>query len=153
MPVLHIAHQVSTLHDFAVIGQFSETVGLYRGKNAPKPPQLEYVLHSRWWHISGTWRGGRTSNFNNILPACHMLARVAMALCLCLSVTSRCSIETDERIELVLAWDLSSTYPTLCYKEIRISSKIRVLPSGNLFQTQGRENFATAYRSSNVLST
>ena len=31
-----------------------------------------------------------------------MLVRVsAMAQCLCLSVTSRCSVETDERIELV----------------------------------------------------
>ena len=31
-----------------------------------------------------------------------MLARVpAMALCLCLSVTSRCSIEMDVQIELV----------------------------------------------------
>jgi len=32
------------------------------------------------------------------------------------SVTSRCSIETVERIWLVLAWELPSTYPTICYK-------------------------------------
>ena len=47
-----------------------------------------------------------------------MLARIlAMALCLSvsvclhLSVASWSSIETDERIELVLAWELFSTYP------------------------------------------
>jgi len=45
------------------------------------------------------------------------------------SVTSRSSIETTERIELFLAWELSSTYPTLCYKDIRVPLKIRVLPS------------------------
>ena len=46
-----------------------------------------------------------------------MLARVlAVALCLCLyaSVTSRCSIETAERIGLGLAWQLPSTYPVHC---------------------------------------
>ena len=52
--------------------------------------------------------------------------RVAMALCLsetvslyvylsvCLSVTSRSSTETVERIGLALMWELPSTYPTLC---------------------------------------
>ena len=33
--------------------------------------------------------------------------------CACLSVTSQCSTETDGRIELVSAWRLHSTYPTL----------------------------------------
>ena len=73
-----------------------------------------------------------------------MLAReLAMALCMCLSVsvTSRCSVETGERIELVLAWELPSTYPTLCYKEIQISSKIRVLPSRTFLQSLDFENF------------
>jgi len=54
-----------------------------------------------------------------------MVARVlAMALCLRLSVsvTSRCSIETVERIGLVLAWELLSTYPTPCFKEIQVPS-------------------------------
>jgi len=58
------------------------------------------------------------------------------------SVTSRCSIETVERIVLVLAWELPSTYHTLCFQETQ------VLPSGTLFLTQDLENFATAYRSS-----
>ena len=47
-----------------------------------------------------------------------------------------------------LARELHSTYPTLCYKEIHVSSKIRVLPSGILLKTLDLENFATAYRSS-----
>jgi len=41
-------------------------------------------------------------------------------------------------------WELSSTCPTLCFKEIRVSPKIRVLPAG----TPDLENFTTAYRSS-----
>ena len=31
-----------------------------------------------------------------------------------------------------LAWELHSTYPTLCYKEIHVPSKIKVLLSGTL---------------------
>jgi len=47
------------------------------------------------------------------------------------------------RIELVLAWCLSSTNPTLtlCYKEIWVSPKIRVLPSGTLSQTLDLKKF------------
>jgi len=47
-----------------------------------------------------------------------------------------------------LAWELHSTYPTQCFKEIHVPWKIRVLPSGILLQTVDLENFATAYRSS-----
>ena len=47
-----------------------------------------------------------------------------------------------------LAWELPSTYPTLCFKEIQVPSKTRVLPSGTLLQTLDFENFAAAYRSS-----
>ena len=32
----------------------------------------------------------------------------------------------------LLAWKLPSTYPTLCYKEIQASAKLRILFSGNL---------------------
>jgi len=38
-----------------------------------------------------------------------------------------------------LAWRLSSTYPTLCYKEIWVSPKIRVIPSWTLSQTTDLE--------------
>ena len=71
-----------------------------------------------------------------------------LAMGLCLSVTSRSSSETGEQIGLVLARELHSTYPTLCYKEIHVSSKIRVLLSGILLQTLDLANFATAHRSS-----
>jgi len=48
-------------------------------------------------------------------PQDAMLAQVlAIALCLCLSVTSQCFVEMAERIELVLAWELPSTSPALC---------------------------------------
>ena len=48
----------------------------------------------------------------------------------------------------ILAWELPSTYDTLCYKIIRLCTKIRVLPSGTLLQTLDLKNFARAYRSS-----
>ena len=44
-----------------------------------------------------------------------------------------------------LACRLLSTYPTLCCKEIQVSSEIRVLPSETLSQTPDLENFASAY--------
>jgi len=37
--------------------------------------------------------------------------------------------------------------PPVCYKEVRISPKIRTLPPRTLFQTLGCENFVTASRS------
>jgi len=82
-------------------------------------------------------------------PRDAMLLVLAIALCpsVCQTVTSRNSIETDDRIELVLAWELPSTYPTMCCKKIRVSPKIRVFPSGTLSKTTDWENFATAYRS------
>ena len=64
------------------------------------------------------------------------------------SVTSRYSIETTWRIERVFGtWRLPSTYPTLSYKEMCVSPKIRILPSGALSQTSDLQNFATASRS------
>jgi len=75
---------------------------------------------------------------------------VSLCVCLsvCLSVTSPCSVETDKRIGWFLARELPSTCPTVCFKEIQVPSKIRVLPSVTLLQTLDLENFATAYRSS-----
>jgi len=46
-----------------------------------------------------------------------------------------------------LAQRLPSTYRTLCYKELSVSPKIRILPSGTLSQTSDLENCATASRS------
>jgi len=77
------------------------------------------------------------------------------------SVTSRYGIEAAGRIRRIylscnktiaittsfLACRLPSSYHTLYYKKIWVSPKIRVLPSGTLFQTPYLENFATASRS------
>ena len=46
-----------------------------------------------------------------------------------MSVTS-CSIERDGRIDVVLAWGLLSTSPTLYFNEMQVYTKIRALPSG-----------------------
>jgi len=53
---------------------------------------------------------------------------VSVSVSVCLSVTSRSSIETDERIELVLAWELPSTHHTPCCKKIMVPPKIRYIP-------------------------
>ena len=46
------------------------------------------------------------------------------------SVTSRCSVKMDGQIKLVLAWGLPSSYPIVCYRDIRVSAQLRVLPCG-----------------------
>jgi len=78
-----------------------------------------------------------------------MLRGVGIRVCLCLSVTSR-GILSKRMNESSWFWalELPSTRPTLCSKKIRVSPKIRVLPSGTLSQTPDLENFASAYRSS-----
>jgi len=52
-----------------------------------------------------------------------------------------------------LAQRLPSAYPTLRWKGIELSPKLRALPSGTLTQSLDLENFATARRSHRVLST
>ena len=60
-----------------------------------------------------------------------MLARViAMALCQCLSVTSRCSIKRDEWTNLVFGMVASFEQSYSFFKEIQLSTKIKVLPTG-----------------------
>ena len=51
-----------------------------------------------------------------------------------------------DRSSWFVACVLLSTYPTLCYKEIQVCTKIRVLPSATLSQTPDSGNFASAYR-------
>ena len=81
-------------------------------------------------------------------PRDAMLVRVlAMALCLCLSQVGVLSKRFNES-GWFLAPELLSTYPRLRCKEIQVSSKMRVLPSGALLQNLDLENFAAAYRSS-----
>ena len=74
-----------------------------------------------------------------------MLARVlAMTLCPCLCVSVCLSVclsqvgvlsKRKDGSSWFLASKLLSTCPTLCDKEIQISTKVRVLPSGTLSQT------------------
>ena len=88
-----------------------------------------------------------TSSF---YPLNAMLARV-LAVAPCLSVTSQCSIKRDEWInQIIFGFDHSYT---VFFKEIQVSAKIRVLPPGTFSKILDLENFAMAYRSSNVLST
>jgi len=65
-----------------------------------------------------------------------MLARVlAMALCLpvCLRLSQVGVLSNwTDRLIWILACRLLSTSPMLCYKEIQLSTKISVLPSGTL---------------------
>ena len=62
---------------------------------------------------------------------CYIARVLAMALCLCLSV-SRVGVLAKGMNGLIcfLAWRLLSTSPTLSFKEILVSTKIRVLPFG-----------------------
>jgi len=68
-------------------------------------------------------------------------------LCPCLSQVSVLSKRMNGLIQF-LVWWLPSTTPTLCFKEILVSAKIRALPSGTLSQTTDLKNLTMAYRSS-----
>jgi len=62
-----------------------------------------------------TQHGDRTTaHARRFLPRDAKHPRYYVCLSVRLSVTSRCSVETTERIELFLACELSSTRPTLC---------------------------------------
>ena len=86
-----------------------------------------------------------------------MLTRYVLSSCVCLSVClSVCMSVRLSQAGIVskrldesswfLARRLPSTYPTLCYKEIWVHPKIRLLPCGTLYQTPDVENLATASR-------
>jgi len=64
-----------------------------------------------------------------------MLARVlARALCLCPSVTSRCSVEMDGRNNLVFGvGGLLSTSRALYFKKMQVFTRIRALFCGPFF--------------------
>jgi len=79
--------------------------------------------------------------FNMIYTRTTLLTQV-LAMALCLSQVG-VLLKWLNKSGWFLAWELSFTYPTLCYKEIRVHPKIRVLPYWNLLQTG-----ATTYRSS-----
>jgi len=77
-----------------------------------------------------------------------MLAR-HIAVVVCPSVRHKPVLYRNDRTNRAgFGMELPSTYHTLCYEEIWVSPKIRVLLSGTLFQTPDLENFATSSRSS-----
>jgi len=51
-----------------------------------------------------------------------------VSVSVCLSQVGFLSKRLNES-DRFLAWELSSTYPTLCFKKIKVSTKIRVIPS------------------------
>jgi len=77
--------------------------------------------------------------------ATRLCQRHAVALCLCLSQVGVLSKSLNES-SWFLTRELPSTYPTLYSQEIRVSPKIRALPSGTSPKTLDLENFATASR-------
>ena len=114
------------------------------------------VLHSACttnWAYRAICHDNWSAHCVAFLPRDDMLARYMLSSRVRLSVrpsvrlsfTSRYCIETVRRTELVYG-----TGPKLCYKEIRISPKIRVLPCGTLPQTLDLENFATISRSTKL---
>ena len=46
-----------------------------------------------------------------------------------------------------MVWEIPSSYPTLCFKEIRVSPKSGMLSSGTVSQALCLENFATTSQS------
>jgi len=69
-----------------------------------------------------------------------MLARYSMDLSVSASVTTRCSVETDEEIELILTQRLTSTYSALCCKGIRVSPKYGYFPLESCSQLRALKN-------------
>jgi len=90
----------------------------------------------------------RICNRTNYRATLYASAVFAVAVCpsVCPSQGRVLSKQMNES-SWFLAWSLPSTYPTLRFKEIWVSQKIMVLPSGTLSQTADIENFATASRS------
>ena len=78
----------------------------------------------------------------------HDAVPAVYAMALCLSVTRRCSTKMLNGLSWFLAWRLPFTHPTLCFKEIWVTVKIRVLPSRTLSKVLELENFTTTGRSS-----
>jgi len=120
---------------------------------------MRAVLHATANARSPTDERRAASTIHSIFLFCSSFfaaqcyASAVLATGLCLSVRVRLSqvgviSKRTNESGWFLAWELHSTYPTLCYKEIHVTSKIRVLFSGILLQTLDLENFATAYRSS-----
>jgi len=79
-----------------------------------------------------------------------MLARYLLSSCVRRSVRHKPVLYRNDWTNRAGIWHtgfLPSSPHFLCYKEISVSPKIRVLPSETLSQTPDQENFSTASRS------
>ena len=73
-----------------------------------------------------------------------MLARYLLSWCVRLSVRPSQAGIVSKRLDessWFMVWRLPSTYPTLCYKEMSVSSKITVLPCGTFLPNSGLGKF------------
>ena len=72
----------------------------------------------------------------------------AVVVCpsVCLSVRQKPVLYRNDYADKAGFWQDSFVWPVICYKEIRVPPKMRVLPFGTLPQTLDLENFATASR-------
>ena len=74
-----------------------------------------------------------------------LLVLVYLSVGLCLSQVG-VLLKRLNGLSSFFAWRLRSNCPTLCYKEIRVTPKIKALHSGTLSKMLDFENFATAGR-------
>ena len=91
-----------------------------------------------------------SENRRYIFTVWHYTSEAYAVLAVCQSVRLSQAGIVSKRLDKSswsFVWMLPSTYPTLCCKEIWVSAKIRVLPSGALSRTPDFENFASARRS------
>jgi len=117
-----------------------------------------YGTELRHCHLMYNPAGGVPWNNNFYLLDAVLALVLAMALCpsvrRSVSVKSRSSIETAERIELVFGVGASFHLSyTLLTGNSSVSKNKGTIPSGTLSRTPDSENFAMAYGSLNVLST
>ena len=107
------------------------------------PIEQSYGRCSVWGIFFSFFGGGRLScRSGDILPLDAYYTSAVFAVIVCLSVRPSVSPSqagiVSKRLDesnWVLARSLPSTYPTLCDKEIWVSSKIMSLPSETLSQT------------------
>ena len=96
-------------------------------RRRPAATAPQHGTQQQMWAV---WRWQLRNEAEHRLVACTRCCASVGTGCgpVSVSVTCRCSIETAERIGLVLAWELRSTSPTLCCKEILVPSWVSYFP-------------------------
>jgi len=115
------------------------------GRGTVVCPRAELEGHNRGY--SGIWEEiWWGPSFKQLLPAWHFasacISNCCVSVCVCLSHAG-IVLKWLHGSSWLFAYRFSSTHATLCFMEIRVSPKIRVLPSGILSQILDWENFAT----------